>query len=243
MKKRLLVGCSALALSASGAFAADFNSANDYYYAPPAQTTAAGIFGDINLSATYFGGDVMKDVSLNLGGTVTLPFGNGWNAAIKHGLSYFFDAHHWEAGGEAHIFYATANWAAGAFLAGDTEHTYGIGVDAAAFVNNFDVVARAGYASSSPDFWEAGLKTNIYFDPNTAITLGLGGLWYNGGDDAWQAEIGIEHRFNSSPVSAYADLAWTGSGGADVYAITGGARVVFGDAGPTLQDFNRRNPF
>jgi hypothetical protein len=244
MRTRLLAGCAIAALGASGAFAADFGNGNDYYSPPPAQATgAASVFGDVNLSATYFGGDIPDDFGLALGGSIVLPFGNGWNAAIEHQLGYLFDAHDWVAGGTGHLFYANQSWAAGIFLGLDSEDTYGGGAEAAAFVGNVDVIGKVGYFDSSPDFWSADGAVNVYFDPNTAMSTGLGGVWFDSGVDGWTADIGLEHRFNASPVSAFADLGWTNAGGGDVYAGTVGARVVFGDAGPTLQDFNRRNPF
>jgi hypothetical protein len=242
MLTRLLAACAVVALSAWGSLAADFNSGNDYYAPPSSAPGAAGVFGDIHASATYFGGDA-DDVALGFGGSVVVPFGNNFNAAIKADADYLFDAHDWIAGTSAHVFYANDVFAAGLFGVLTTEDTFGGGAEAAVFVNNVDVIGRVGYFDSSPDFWAADGAVNLYFDPNTAMTAGLGGVWFDSGSDGWTADMGLEHRFNNTPVSAFADLGWTNAEGGDVYAITGGARYVFGDAGPTLQDFNRRNPF
>jgi hypothetical protein len=243
MRNKLLAGCALAALSATGSYAADFNTGSDYYYAPPSSSGAAGVFGDINASATYFGGDVTDDFALGLGGSVVVPFGNNFNAAIKADADYLFDAHDWIAGTSAHVFYGNDLFAAGLFGALTTEDTFGGGAEAAVFVSNVDVIGKVGYFDSSPDFWTAEGTVNVYFDPNTAVNVGLGGVWYDTGSDGWLADIGLEHRFNSSPVTAFADLGWTNAAGADTYAITGGARYLFGDSGSTLQDFNRRNPF
>jgi hypothetical protein len=245
MRIRLLAGCAIAALSATGSFAADFSSGYDNYYSTPQPQSsgAASVFGDINLSAIYFGGDIPDDVSLDLGGSIVLPFANGWNAALVHQLGYLFNAHDWDAEGTGHLFYGNRTWAAGGFVGWDTDDTYGGGAEAAAFVGNVDVIGKVGYFNSSTDFWSADGTVNVYFDPNTAVSAGLGGVWYDSGSDGWAADIGVEHRFNASPVSAFADLGWTDAGGPDVYAATLGARYVFGDSGPTLQDFNRRNPF
>ena len=245
MKTRFLAICAIVALSASGSFAGDLTSGGGYY-APPASSSpygSAGIFGDVNLTAIYLGGDIDDDFGIDLGGAVVAPFGNGWNAAVDGDVGYFFNADEWVAGVNGHLFYANQAWAAGAFVYADTEDTYGIGAEAAAFINNVDVIGDLGYFASTPDFWAASAATNVYFDPDTALSLGLGGAWFDGGGDAWMANAGIEHRFNSSPVSAYADLGWIGSGSADNVEAIAGARVVFGDAGTTLQDYNRANPF
>jgi len=247
MKTRFLASCAILALIPSAASAGDLTGGNGYYAPPPAAAAASygptGIFGDVNLSGTYYGGDIPDDFSLDLGGTVVVPFGNGWNAALEHELGYMFDAHDWVAAGTGHIFYNNMMWAAGAFAYLSTEDTHGIGVEAAAFVNNFDIIGELGYYWSSPDYLAASGGANVYFDPNTAVSGNLGVLFVDGGSDGWEADVGFEHRFESSPFSGFAELGWVDLDGSNAFNATAGARFVFGDSGSTLQDFNRRNPF
>jgi hypothetical protein len=245
MTNRLLAGCALLALSASASTAADFGTGPDYY-APPASSPAAGpagIFGDVHLSATYFGTEGEDDGSIDLGGVVVVPFANGWNAAFEADTGYLFNAGDWNAIGAAHLFYGTPAWAAGAFVEATTEETFSVGAEAAAFVNNVDVIGTVEYGFSDPDFWQASAATNIYFDPNTAVNAGLEGSWFDGSDGAYAANLGLEHRFNNSPVSGFAEVGWTDFTGNDTITATAGARVVFGAAGQTLQDYNRANPF
>lgn len=242
MKRKLLAACAAIALSASGSLAGDLTNGGDYYAAPPQSSYGpAGIFGDINLSGTYFGGDIPDDFSLDLGGSIVLPFGNGWNAALDHDLGYRFEAQDWYFGGTGHLFYGNQAFAAGAFAHADTDEIYGAGVEGAAFVNNADVIAKVGYFNGSLDHWAAEGSANVYFDPDTAISGAVGGYW--GDSDGWSADVGLEHRFTNSPFSGFAEIGYTDLDGANAYSVTGGARFVFGDSGSTLQEFNRRNPF
>jgi hypothetical protein len=89
--------------------------------------------------------------------------------------------------------------------------------------------------------WGLTGTANLYFDPNTAVSGKVGGAW--GDDDDFQlASIGIEHRFDATPVSAFAEAGWTNFVD-DSWSVTGGARFVFGAAGSTLQEYNRQNPF
>jgi hypothetical protein len=246
MTKRLLAGCALLALGASASTAADFGTGTDYYAPPTAAPGPAGIFGDAHLSATYFGADGDDDVSIDLGGVVVVPFANGWNAALEGDVGYLFDAGEWAAVGAGHLFYLAPTWAAGAFIEGaatDADDALGVGVEAAAYISNVDVIGTVEYGFSSPDFWLASAATNVYFDPNTAVTAGLGGAWFDGGDNAFAANVGLEHRFTNSPVSGFAEFGWTDFTGDDTWTATAGARVVFGAAGQTLQDYNRANPF
>ena len=246
MTNRLLAGCALLALSASASTAADFGTGPDYY-APPASSPAAGpagVFGDVHLSATYFGTEGEDDGSIDLGGVVVVPFANGWNAAFEADTGYLFNAGDWAAAGAGHLFFLTSTWAAGAFVEGNTETDgVGVGVEAAAYISNVDVIGTVEYGFSDPDFWLASAATNIYFDPNTALTAGLGGVWFDGADGSFAANVGLEHRFNNSPVSGFAEVGWTDITGDDTIIATAGARVVFGAAGQTLQDYNRANPF
>jgi hypothetical protein len=244
MTRTLLAGLTILSLSTAGSLAGDLTSGDGYYYAPPASSSSGGashLFGDVNLSGTYTGGDGPDEFSLDLGGSFVLPFGNGWNAALEHQLGYRFEAGEWFAGGTGHVFYANHAGAAGAFVHADTDETYGIGAEAAAFVGNVDVIGEIGYFSASPDYWAAAASTNVYFDPNTAVSGTLGAAW--GDTDGWEADVGIEHRVNNSPFSGFAEIGYTDIDSDDAYHVTGGVRFVFGDSGETLQDFNRRNPF
>lgn len=243
MRRQLLTGCAMFALGGSVSLAGDLNNGGDYYAPQASPYSASGIFGDVNLSGTYVGGDADDDFSLDLAGSVVLPFGNGWNAAIEHQLGYLFQAGDWFAAGTGHVFYGGQLWAVGAFLHVDTDDTVGVGVEGAAFVNNVDLIGEVGYFNASPDHWSTSGTVNVYFDPDTAVSGRLGGLWVESGSNAYEADIGIEHRFNSSPISAFAELGWTDFGGPDEFHATAGARMVFGDSGSTLQDFNRRNPF
>ena len=247
MTRKFLAGCALVALSTSASTAADLGAGTDYYAPPPSAAPGpAGIFGDVHLSATYFGTEGDDDVSIDLGGVVVVPFGNGWNAALEGDVGYLFDAEEWAAVGTGHVFFLASTWAAGAFVEGavtDADDAVGVGVEAAAYVGNVDVIGTVGYGFSSPDFWAASAATNIYFDPNTAVTASLGGAWADGGDGSYAASIGLEHRFNTSPVSGFAEVGWTDITGDDALIATAGARVVFGAAGQTLQDYNRANPF
>jgi hypothetical protein len=244
MKTRLLSSAAILALGATGATAADLGGASDYY-APPASNSyaAPGIFGDVHLSATYFNADSDDDWSVDFGGVVTVPFGNGWNFAVEGDAGYLFDADEWVALGTAHIFYLNPTWAAGIFGTVTTEDQSSAGVEAAAFIgSNVDVIGTAEYMFEDPNFWGVTAAANVYFDPNTAITGTVGTAWSDDADDFQVAALGIEHRFDATPVSAYAEAGWTNLVD-DAYSITGGARVVFGAAGSTLQEYNRQNPF
>jgi hypothetical protein len=241
MMRRLLAGFATAALGASGSLAGDLTYGSDSYAPSSSGSGAAGIFGDVNVSASYFGGDIPDELSVDLGGSIVLPFGNGWNAALESQLGYRFEAGDWFAAGTGHLFYANRSVAAGAFVHADTDETYGLGVEAAAFVNNVDLIGEIGYFNASLDYWAAAGTANLYFDPNTALTGTLGGAWGDG--DGWKADVGIEHRFASSPLSGFAEIGWTDIGGPSAYRLTGGARFVFGDSGPTLQEFNRKNPF
>lgn len=242
MKRILLAGSAMLAFGATGAIAGDLTYGNDYY-APAASsgTAGGGIFGDFNLSGTYTNGDVPSEFSLDLGGSVVVPFGNGWNAALDHQLGYRFKAEEWFAAGTGHVFYLTPSMAAGGFIHLDSDETFGIGGEAAAFAGNVDVIGELGYFNASTDYWAAEGTANVYFDPDTALSGTLGVAW--GDSDGWGADVGIEHRLTNSPVSGFAELGYSDIGGPDAYHVTGGARFVFGDSGSTLQEFNRKNPF
>jgi len=232
MKKSLLSSCTILLLGVSPSLAGDLTSGDNYYYPT---------VGDINLSGTYTGGDVPDEFGLDLGGSIVLPFGNGWNAALDHDLGYNFEAGEWFFGGNGHVFYNNQAFAAGVFAHADTDDTYGGGAEAAVFVNNVDIVGKIGYFDSSPDYWSAEGSTNVYFDPNTVLSGRVGGAW--GDAEGWEAGVGIEHRVNNSPLSGFAELGYSDTDTADAYHVGGGVRFVFGDSGSTLQDFNRRNPF
>jgi hypothetical protein len=243
MKTTLLSGAAILALGATGAAAADLGGASDYY-APPASTSSgtSGIFGDVHLSATYFNADSDDDWSVDFGGVVTVPFGNGWNVALEGDAGYLFDADEWLALATGHIFYLNPAWAAGAFVTVTTEDQSSAGVEAAAFVGNVDVIGTAEYMFEDPNFWGVTAAANLYFDPNTAISGTVGTAWSDDADDFQVAALGIEHRFDATPVSAFAEAGWTNIVD-DSYSLTGGARFVFGAAGSTLQEYNRANPF
>jgi len=243
MKRLLLAGTASLAFGVSASLAGDLTYGNDYY-APPATSSASGpggVFGDLNLSGTYTNGDVPKEFSLDLGGSIVVPFGNGWNAALDHQTGYRFKADEWFAGGTGHVFFATPTASAGVFGHADTDETYGGGIEAAAFAGNVDMIADIGYFNASSDFWAASGTANVYFDPNTAMSGTLGGAW--GGTDGLEASVGLEHRAMNSPVSGFAEIGYSDIGGPNSYHVTGGARFVFGDSGSTLQEFNRKNPF
>ena len=243
MTKQFLLGCSILALAATGASAGDLTYGSNGYYAPASSSAggAPGIFGDLNLSGTYSNGDVPKEFSTDLGGSLVLPFGNNWNAALDHQLGYRFEADDWFAAGTGHLFYNNRSVAGGAFVHADTDKTYGVGVEAAAFPGNLDVIGKVGYFDAAVDHWDAEGTANVYFDPDTALSGTLGGSW--GDADGWHGDVGLEHRFVSSPVSGFAQMGYDNLGATDAYHLTGGARFVFGDSGATLQEFNRRNPF
>lgn len=243
MKTRLLTGAAIIALGATGASAADLGGSD--YYAAPAESAAygpSGIFGDVHLSATYFGTDGEDDWMAELGGVVVVPFGNGWNVALEADAGYLFEAEDGVAATAGHVFYLTPGWAAGIFGTVTTEDTSSAGIEAAAFVNNVDVVGTVEYGFEDPNFWGVTAAANLYFDPNTAITAGVGTAWSDDDDDFQVASLGIEHRFNSSPVSGFAEVGWTNLTD-DTFTATAGARYVFGAAGSTLQDYNRANPF
>jgi hypothetical protein len=242
MKKHLLCCAAILALATSGAVAGDLGYGNNYY-SPPASTGPgkSGIFGDVNLSGTYTNGDVPSEFSLDLGGSIVVPLGNGWNAALEHQLGYEFEAGDWFAGGAGHFFYANQAVAGGAFVHADTDEHYGVGVEGAAFLANVDLIGEGGYFTNSANYWEAAGTANVYFDPDTAVSGTLGGAW--GDADGWGANVGFEHRLSGSPISGFADIGYTDIGGPDAYHVTGGARFVFGDSGATLKEFNRKNPF
>jgi len=242
MKRLLLASTASLAFGASASIAGDLTYDNQYY-APPASSASGsgGIFGDMNLSGTYTNGDVPKEFSLDLGGSIVVPFGSGWNAALDHQLGYRFKADEWFAAGTGHVFYATPVAAAGAFVHADTDETYGVGLEGAAFTGNVDLIADIGYFNASSDYWMAEGKANVYFDPNTALSGNLGAAW--GDTDGLEAGVGLEHRAMNSPVSGFAEIGYSDIGGPNSYHVTGGARFVFGDSGSTLQEFNRKNPF
>ncbi len=243
MKTTLLTGSAILALSASGALAADLGGSSDYY-APPAQSASygpSGVFGDVHLSATYFGADGADDWAAELGGVVVVPFGNGWNVALEADAAYLFEAEDWVASTTGHVFYLDPAWAAGIFATITTEDMSSAGVEAAAFINNVDVIGTVEYGFEDPNFWGLTAAANLYFDPNTAVSAAVGTAW--GDDDDFQvASLGVEHRFNSTPVSGFAEVGWTNVVD-DAFTATAGARFVFGAAGSTLQDYNRANPF
>jgi hypothetical protein len=242
MKTRLLSGAAIVALGATGATAADLGGSD--YYAPPASASygAPGVFGDVHLSGTYFGNDDQNDWSVDFGGVVTVPFGNGWNVALEADAGYLFEAGDWIALASGHLFYLDQAWAAGIFGTITTEETSSAGVEAAAFIGNVDVIATAEYMFEDPNFWGLTAAANLYFDPNTAISGTVGTAWSDDADDFQVAALGIEHRFDATPVSAFAEAGWTNIV-ADSYSLTGGARFVFGAAGSTLQEYNRANPF
>lgn len=242
MKIILLAGSALLAVGISASVAGDLTYGNDYY-APAAPTDSGplGVFGDMNLSGTYTNGDVPSEFSLDLGGSLVLPFGNGWNAALDPQFGYRFQADDWFAAGTGHVFYANPAVAAGAFVHADTDETYGLGAEAAAFAGNVDVIGEIGYFNASSNYWSAAGTANVYFDPDTALSGTLGTAW--GDTDGWEADVGLEHRFMNSPFSGFAELGYSDIGGPASYHVTGGARFFFGDSGSTLQEFNRRNPF
>jgi hypothetical protein len=244
MKTTLLSSAAIIALGATGATAADLGGGSDYY-APPASSAsygAPGVFGDAHLSATYFNADSNDDWSVDFGGVVTVPFGNGWNVALEGDAGYLFDAGDWVALATGHVFYLNQAWAAGIFGTITTEDQSSAGVEAAAFINNVDVIGTVEYMFEDPKFWGATAAANLYFDPNTAVTGTVGGAWSDDADDFQLASLGIEHRFDATPVSAYAEAGWTNFVD-DSYSLTAGARFVFGAAGSTLQEYNRANPF
>lgn len=242
MKRQLLSCCALLAVGATSASAGDVTYGNDYAYAPPSPAgNASGIFGDLNLSGTYTNGDVPQEISLDFGGSLVLPLGSVWNAAIDHQLGYRFEADDWFLGGTGHFFYNNRSVAGGAFVYADTDDTYGVGAEAAAFAGNVDLIGKIGYFSDSVNYWDATGTANVYFDPDTALSGTVGGAW--GDASGWQGDVGIEHRFMNSPFSGFAEIGYTDLGSDNAYHVTGGARFVFGDSGSTLQEFNRRNPF
>jgi hypothetical protein len=245
MKRILLAGSAMLVLGVSASLAGDLGYGNDYY-APPASSGSggggpSGVFGDVNLSGTYTNGDVPSEFSLDLGGSVVLPLGNGWNAALDHQLGYRFKAGDWFAAGTGHFFYANQAVAGGAFVHADSDEKYGVGVEAAAFLTNVDLIGEVGYFKDSADYWGLAGTANVYFDPDTALSGTLGGALGDG--DGWAADVGVEHRLANSPFSGFAEVGYTDLGGPDAYHVTGGARFVFGNSGSTLQEFNRKNPF
>jgi hypothetical protein len=242
MKRQLLSCCAILAFGANNVSAGDLTYGSNYGYAPASTSSgSSGIFGDLNLSGTYTNGDVPKEYSLDFGGSLVLPFGNGWNAALDHQLGYRFEADDWFFGGTGHFFYNNRSVAGGAFVHADTDETYGGGLEAAAFARNVDLIGKIGYFSDSANYWDASSTANVYFDPDTALSGTVGGSW--GDASGWQGDVGIEHRFIDSPFSGFAEIGYTDLGAASSYHVTGGARFVFGDSGSTLQEFNRRNPF
>jgi hypothetical protein len=244
MKTRLLTSAAIVALGASGASAADLGGGSDYYApaASPSYGNASGVFGDVHLSASYFGNDDADDWAAAIGGVVVVPFGNGWNAALEADAAYLFEAEDWVAATTGHVFYLTPGWAAGVFASITTEDTSSAGVEVAAFVNNVDLIGKVEYGFEDPNFWGLTAAANLYFGPNTAITGTVGTAWRDDADDFQVASLGVEHRFDSSPVSAFGEVGWTNLVD-DSYSATAGARVVWGGAGSTLQDYNRANPF
>ena len=242
---RMFASCAILGLSISGSIAAGLDDSTGYY--PPLASAVsygpAGVFGDAHLSALYFNGGSPDGGAFNLGGVVVVPFGNRWNAAYEVDAGYLYTADDLIVGTAGHLFYVNQSWAAGGFIEMTTDDLLAVGGEAAAFVDNIDAVASVKFAASSPDFWQVGNKVNFYVDPNTALSAGVEGAWFSGGDDAQLAFVSAEHRLVNSPFSGFVDLGWDNFSGASTYSAAAGARVVFGGAGPTLQDYNRANPF
>lgn len=245
MKKRLIIVCALLASGVAVSPSAGLDG-DTGYGAPPSSSAnygPAGIFGDAHLSAIYFDGGSSDGVAVDLGGVVVLPFNNGWSAAFEADTGYLFGPDDWVASTAGHYFYTGQSWAAGGFFELTTEDVYAVGAEGAAFINNIDAVASFEFGFGTQEFMQAAQTLNFYVDPNTALSGGLEGAWFDGGGDAQAAFVGVEHRLADSPVSGFVDLGWDNFTGDDTYFALVGGRIVFGDSGFTLQEYNRANPF
>lgn len=245
MIKRILAGCAIVGLNAFSSNAAGLDSSTGFYppAAPASHYGPNAVFGDIHAGGLYFDGGSPDGGVFELGGVATVPFGNGWSAALEVDTGYIFRADDLTAGITGHLFYTNQSWVIGGFVEMTTEDVFAVGGEAAAFVNNIDAIGTLEFAASSPDFWQIGSKVNLYVDPNTALSGGLEGAWFSGGGDAQAAFVNFEHRLPDSPFSGFVDLGWDNFSGTSTYFGGVGARVVLGAAGPTLQDYNRANPF
>ena len=98
------------------------------------------------------------------------------------------------------------------------------------------------------DVWNLRGWADWYFTDNTKA--GLDVAYWNfdlEGEDAdlWTVSLGAEHRFDNTPISAFANVGYMTVSDLDVdaWTIKGGIRIFMDNAGSTLREHDRAVPF
>lgn len=141
----------------------------------------------------------------------------------------------------AHLnFHAGSNALVGGFVGVENSEDvtlWGAGVEGQYTGQTGGVVGRLGYATSSDlndaDFWGERLEGRFYGNDNLRFTASLGALQIKGDGEStnlWNAGVGAEYQFASTPVSvwgAYERDSWDDADlTADVFSV--GVRYTFG---------------
>lgn len=247
MRMKLLASAAAMAL-ATPAFAADLGyvpPANDPVYSPTPM-----MVGHVELSLGYLGVDGDGDTGFFDGaGRVNIPFAGSWNLEVEAGGTAFFDDDYDQSvlGAYAHLWTNLGAARVGAFGGiADAHDTVGtIGLEGEVDVtSNATLGAQVAYNFvDGDDGWGLRGWADYYFAPNTKANLEL--AWADtDGNDAWGISGKLEHRFDNTPVSAFAEVGYLDADqGAEAYTVKLGTRIFLDQQGMTLQDHDRQVPF
>jgi len=259
MKLRSLLLASAAVIVAAPAFAADLDyvpPAGDPVYTPAPMSVVGHLELGLGLTSidTPAGDD---DFGLFNGfGRVNIPFGGTWNLEVETGgVAVFEDGDSVSGiGAYGHLWTGFGGGRVGAlagveYSTGGFETTGVVGLEGEVDLNALTLGAQGTYRFGDDDFEAWGLRgwADYYFTPNTKVGLDL--AWSNfdfdfGDSDVWSVGLGAEHRFDNTPFSAFADVAYTDyDHGADGWSGMIGARIFLDNPGTTLQDHDRQVPF
>jgi hypothetical protein len=237
------LGLAALVVLSAPAFAAGTLS-----YPGSAPASGSPMYGS--------GSIITADVSLAIGwdddntaglagGRINIPFGNGFNEMLEAAGLWTFDGDNSEAGVFSHTYYKNPGWAGG-FVLGvsglNSDAVYTAGAEAAAFLPNATVIGQVAYnwADDIADFWNFAGEFRFYFTPNDKLA---GIAAYRSGDafDDGLLTALYEHRFAGTSLSGFAAVSYLT--GPESWRGLVGARVIFDQAGSTLQSTEYERPF
>jgi hypothetical protein len=254
MRAKFMLSASAIAISLP-AYAADVSSgyippSGDPVYSPQPMVTGHLDLGIGPMSVDFDGGS--ENVTVFVGaGRANIPFSGGaWNIELETGGGSIFNsdfsystigtaAHLWTRfGGGALGVYGAANFPTGATIGT-------VGAEVEGYLGAITLGANADYNwGDGFDFWTVRGEADAYVTPDFRVGGELSFISADG-TDAWGAALDTEYRFTGTPLSVWAEGAYTSfdSGGPEIWAGLLGVRVFMDPAGSTLESHDREVPW
>jgi hypothetical protein len=187
---------------------------------------------------------------VRFGGQVVAPLSGGWSAQFDARMLRISASGSDEtlSYGTAHATYTSGEWKLGGFVSAESvfgEGVYGIGADGQYNFSNASITGQVGYDSADNgggDGWTVGGDGRYFFTDDLLVNVHYSHLFTNGAfgfstSDVDTYGIGGEYKFQSSPVSVFADYQVASpdnSSSTDLKTFTIGVRYAFGD-GTLLQ--------